>query len=134
LHAARGIPRRYAFDLLPAVPAVSAATATAATATTAATTTAAESTATTTATRRLGTSFVHVERAAVHFRSVQLGNRILRIAFFGHFHEGKPARLPCVPVRHNIYTLDVAVLCKRRVQFVLRGLIAQISDKDVCHA
>jgi hypothetical protein len=117
---------------LPAVPAISAATAASTTAT-AATTATAEST-TAAATCGLRTRFIHVQRPAVHFRTIQLGDRVLRVPLFRHFDESKAARLTRVSIRHNIYTLDVPVLGKRCVQFVLRGLIAEIPDKDIRHA
>jgi hypothetical protein len=127
----RAVHQNFELPELPAVPAIS--TTTASTTATASAATAAEP-ASTTATCRLRASFIYVKRPAIHFRAIQLRDRIFRIPLFRHFHEGKPARLPCVTVRHNVYTLDVTVLRKRRVQFVLRRLIAQISDKDIRHA
>jgi len=119
-------------NFLPAVPAISAAATTATTAS--ATTTAAESTSTTATTGRLRTRFVYVERATVHFRTVQLGDRVFRVPLFRHFDEGEAARLTRIAIRNNVYTLHIPVLGKCGVQFVLRSLIAQISDKDIGHS
>jgi hypothetical protein len=122
---------------LPASAATAAATTAAATTTTAtataATTAASAAEAATTAAGRLGSSFVHVDGATIHFSAVQLRNGRLGIALFGHFDEGEATRLPGVTIRNDIHALDVSVLGECGMQVLLRGLIAQIPDKNIGH-
>jgi hypothetical protein len=112
--------------------AAATTTAAAATATTAATTAAAAE-ATTTAAGRLGPSFVHVDGAPVEFGAIQLGNGRFGIALFGHFDEGEAARLPGVTIRNDVDALDVPVLGECGMQVLLRGLVAEVPDKNVGH-
>jgi hypothetical protein len=114
------------------LPALAAATAASAT-TTAATATAATTATTTTATGRLRARFVNVQRATIHFGSVKLGNCRFGVPLFRHFHEGKAPWLTAVAIGYDVNSLNAAVLCKRVLQIFLRGLVAQISDKDVRH-
>jgi len=126
---------RPSFQLPARATATAAAATAAATATAAAraTTTTTEATATAAATGRLRPSFVDVHRTAVEFRTVQLGNCSLGGASIRHFDEGEAAGLTGIPVRDDIHTLDIAVLCKRCVKLILRGLVAEISNEDVGH-
>jgi hypothetical protein len=114
------------------LPALSAATA-AATTTTAAATAAAPTAAAAAAAGRLWTRFVNVQGATVHFGPVQLGNRRLGIPLLRHFHEGEAAWLTAVAIGYDVNSLHTAVLRKCVLQVFLRGLVAQISDKDVRH-
>ena len=96
------------------LPARSAAAATAPATTT--------SRATTTAACRLRTGFIHIQRAAIHFRSVELGDGGLGIAPLRHFNKSKTPGLTAVAVGYDVNALDAAILGKRLLQVFLRGL------------
>jgi hypothetical protein len=87
----------------------------------------------TTPTGRFRARFVHVEGAAIQFGSIQLSDGRLRVLRVGHFYEGKAAGLTGVPVRDDIDSFNVAELGKSREQVLLRGLEAEITDKNVAH-
>jgi hypothetical protein len=57
----------------------------------------------------------------------------LRVLRIGHFDESEAAGLTGVPVREEIDLFDVAELGKRREQFLLRGLEAEIANKNLAH-
>jgi hypothetical protein len=82
---------------------------------------------------RFRARFVHVEGAAIQFGSVQLSDGRLRFLRVGHFYEGEAAGLAGVPVRDDIHSFNVAELGKSREQVLLRGLEAEIADKNVAH-
>ena len=86
-----------------------------------------------TRTARLRASFVHIEGAAIQFGSIQLRNSLLRVLRIGHFDESEPAGLTGVPVRDDIDLFDIAELGKSREQLLLRGLEAEIADKNLDH-
>jgi hypothetical protein len=115
--------------MLPAALKLPALTAAAATATFSAAAPAASES----ATSRLGTSFVDVQRPAVHLGSIQLCDGRIRALLIRHLHEGEATRLASVPIRNNVDPFDSAELRKCGVQLVLRGLIAQIPYENVSH-
>jgi hypothetical protein len=78
-------------------------------------------------------SFVHVQRAAIQFGSVQLRDGCLGLLRAGHLDERKSAWLARVPVRDDADFLYIAELCKRSEQVFLRGLVTEISYKNVSH-
>ena len=86
-----------------------------------------------TRTAKFRASFVHVEGAAIQFGSIQLRNSLLRVLRIGHFDEGEAAWLTRIPVREDIDLFDIAELGKSREQFLLRGLEAEIADKNLAH-
>ena len=86
-----------------------------------------------TRTAKFRASFVHVEGAAIQFGSIQLRNGLLRVLRIGHFDESEAAGLTGVPVRDDIDLFDIAELGKSREQFFLRGLEAEIADKNLAH-
>jgi hypothetical protein len=114
------------------LPARSAATATSTTAAAASATTAATTTAS--AASRLRTGFVNVQRAAVHFLAIELGDSRLGIAALGHFDKCKTTGLAAVAVRYDVNALDAAILRKSLLQVFLRSLVTQVSDKDIRHS
>src|SRR5438270_12440693 len=69
--------------------------------------------------RRLGTSFVYVERTAVQFLAVELRNGRLGFAPVCHFHERESTRLPCVTIGNNVHPLHRSILREGCVQFLL---------------
>jgi hypothetical protein len=101
---------------------------------TTATAAAAASTAATTTAGRFRTSFIYIQRTAVHFRPIELCDSRFGIAPFRHLHERKTAGLTAVPVRYDINALHPSVLGKRLLKVFLRGLVAQITDKNICHS
>jgi hypothetical protein len=114
------------------LPARSAATAT--TTTTAATTATAGATTTASAASGLRTGFIDVQRAAIHFLAIELGDSRFRIAALGHFDKCKTTGLAAVAVRYDVNALDAAILRKSLLQVFLRGLVTQVSDKDIRHS
>jgi hypothetical protein len=84
-------------------------------------------------TRRFRTRFVYINRPAVHFGAIQLGDSRFRVALFSHFDEGKTARLAGIAIRHDVDPLDIAVLGEGGVQVFLGGLVAEVPDKDIGH-
>src|SRR5947208_5526178 len=93
---------------LPSRFAASAAASAATTGTTAAATTTAAGSAASTKTAaaaeaalRLGTGFVHVQRAAVQSISVERGDRLVRLALVFHFDECETAGTPGFTIGHN---------------------------------
>jgi len=69
----------------------------------------------------------------MQFGSIQLRNSLLRVLRIGHFDESEAAGLTGVPVRDDIDLFDIAELGKSREQFLLRGLEAEIADKNLAH-
>ena len=54
------------------------------------------------ATGRLGPRLIDIQRPAIHIRAIQRGNGAIAFAIVMHLDEGKPTRLSCIAVRHNI--------------------------------
>ncbi len=81
-----------------------------------------------------GTGFVDVQRTAIHFHSVELCDSRLGIAFFRHFHKRESTGLTAVAVRYDINSFDAAILRESLLQDFLGGLVAQITDKNICHS
>src|SRR5262249_49123069 len=81
--------------------------------------------------RGLGTSFIHVQGAAVHLGAVELRNRGFRLALVGHLDKRETPGLSCVAIRHDVHAIHVPVLGERRMQLILGGLEAQISNEDI---
>ena len=69
----------------------------------------------------------------MQFGSIQLRNSLLRVLRIGHFDEGEAAGLTRIPVRDDFDLFDIAELGKSREQFLLRGLEAEIADKNLAH-
>jgi hypothetical protein len=107
------------------------ATSTASISTTAAGSAATPAAATESAACRLGTSFIHVQRAAVHLGAIELLDCGFGFLLVGHFDKREPAGLPRIAIRNNIHTVHVSILRERGVQLVLGGLETQIPDKDI---
>ena len=125
---------------LPARPTSTATASPATTGTTASTAAATGSaaaatkpTATAAATGGLGTGFIDVHGSPVQFGAIQLRNSRLGRAGIGHFDKGEAAGLAGVTVRNDVNALDIAVLCKRLMKFILRSLVAEISNENVGH-
>jgi hypothetical protein len=120
------------------LPAGTAATATTIAAAPAAPATAGTTTATAvaapaaTATCGLGTRFIHVQCTAIQLSAVELRDSGQCITLFRHLNECEAAGLPSVTVGHDTDALNIAIRSERRIQFILRRLITQISDKNVC--
>lgn len=115
----------------PAAAGTAASTATATATGSAATAT--KPTATAAATGWLRTGFIDVHGSPVQFGAIQLRNSGLGRAGIGHFDKGEAAGLAGVTVCNNVNALDVAVLCKRLMKFILRSLVAEISNENVGH-
>jgi hypothetical protein len=110
-----------------------ATTATAAAvSTTAATVAAAAATAESTA-LGAGTRFVHVQRAAVQFLTVQGLDGFHGLGLIGHFDKGEAAGLAGVTIAHNAGLFHSAVRGKSRLELRLRGLISKVSNKNIRH-
>jgi hypothetical protein len=86
-----------------------------------------------TPTARFRARFVYIEGAAIQLGSIQLSDGLLRVLRVGHFDECKTSGLAGVPVRNDIDSFNVAELGKSREQVLLRGLEAEIADKNVAH-
>jgi hypothetical protein len=112
------------------LPARSATTATAAPAAASATT----ATSTASAASGLRTGFIDVQRAAVHFLSIELGDGRFGVAALCHFDKCKTTGLAAVAIRYDVNALDAAVLRKSLLQVFLRSLVTQVSDKDIRHS
>ena len=69
----------------------------------------------------------------MQFGSIQSRNGRLRLLRIAHFDERKAAWLTRIPVRDDIYLVDIAELGKSREQFFLRGLETEIADKNLAH-
>ena len=69
----------------------------------------------------------------MQFGSVQLRNRLLRVLRIGHFDEREATRLTGVPIRNDIDLFDIAELGKGCEQVLLRGLEAEVADKNLAH-
>ena len=69
----------------------------------------------------------------MQFGSIQLRNSLLRVLRIGHCDESEAARLTGVPVRDDIDLFDVAESGKTGEQVLLRGLEAEIADKNLDH-
>jgi hypothetical protein len=55
------------------------------------------------------------------------------IVLFRHFDESEAAGLAGVPVRYDVYALDITVLLKSRQQVVLSRLETKVPHEYVCH-
>jgi hypothetical protein len=106
---------------LPAIPA--AATAAAAVSTTAAAT----------AAILLRPGFVHVELSAVEVTTVESGNGFVAFAVIGHFHEAESACASGVPVGHDVYTINGAVLLEHGSNSAFRRVEAKVSYENIFH-
>src|SRR5665213_754902 len=112
----------------PATTTAAAAAISTTAATVAAATAAAESTALGT-----GTGFVHVQRAAVQFLTVQGLNGFHGLGLIGHFDKGEAPRLAGVTIAHHAGFFNGAVRGKSGLELRLRGLVSKVSDKDIRH-
>ena len=70
----------------------------------------------------------------MQFGAIQLRYSRLRLLRIAHFHEGEAAWLTRISVRNDIDLFDIAELGKSREQFFLRGLKAEIADKNLAHS
>jgi len=69
----------------------------------------------------------------MQFGPIQLRNGRLRLLRIGHFDERKAARLTGVPVRDDSDLFDIAESGKSSEQVLLRGLEAEVADKNLAH-
>ena len=69
----------------------------------------------------------------MQFGSIQLRNSLLRVLRIGHFDEGEAAWLTRIPVRDDFDLFDIAEFGKSSEQVFLRGLEAEIADKNIDH-
>jgi hypothetical protein len=76
-------------------------------------------------------SFVNIQSPTVDFETIEAVDSRFCLSRVRHLNEGKPPRLPCVPVRHNIYAVNTSVLRKRSLQLVLGGPIIEIPYKNI---
>lgn len=70
----------------------------------------------------------------MEFGAVQLSNRVLRRRRFRHLDKCETAGLARVPVCDDVHAFHAAVSGESRMKIVLGSLIAEISDKYVCHS
>jgi ribosomal protein S14 len=84
-------------------------------------------------TARFRPGFIYVQRSTVKIGAIQLRDCGLSRLCFRHFDECEAARLARIPVGDNIHALHAAVGSERSVKIVLRSLIAEVSDKYICH-
>jgi hypothetical protein len=114
--------------------ATAAATAATVAAATAAITAAATAVAATTTwgTSFTRTRFVHGQRPAFDRLAVEFLDRLLRILFRGHGHEGKAARLPGELVLHERDFLHRACLGEEILEIGLRRVEGKISYVEFC--
>ena len=82
---------------------------------------------------KLRASFVHVDRAAVHHRSIECSNRTLGFRCLCHFKEGDAARFARIPVFDNADSFDAAVDAEKLAQLLLRHRDVQVPNKNISH-
>jgi hypothetical protein len=80
-----------------------------------------------------GTSFVNVNGPARKLRAIQLGNRLVSLIRIGHLYECKASRSSGVTIRHECYSIYLAVLRKELTQVILSGMEIEITNKYVFH-
>src|ERR1700758_1463342 len=83
---------------------------------------------------RLGACFVHIQCAPTHLRSVQGGDRLFAILRTRHLHEAKAPRASGLTIRHDGYSVHLAIGFEQLTQLVFRCVEIQISNEDVLHA
>src|SRR5205823_2386022 len=92
--------------------------------------------ATTTAAPRpfgLGTSFVHVERAAVQIPSVESVDGRITLGVVAHFNESKTTWLSGIAISDNVDPIHGAISFKKRADRLLRRAKTEISYKNILH-
>jgi hypothetical protein len=77
------------------------------------------------------TRFVHRQSPPAQFGAVQCRHRFVRIGIHRHFDKRKTARLTCISVLHNLYSIHLAVCGKCRIQILLGSLERNVPDINV---
>jgi hypothetical protein len=118
----------------PGRPAATAAARTS-TATAAVSTAAAEpvpaTTAESTGARFTRTRFVHRQSPAAQFGAVQRCHCLVRIGIHRHFDKSETARLPSVPILHDLHSIHLPICGKGRIQILLGRLERNVPDIDI---
>ena len=79
------------------------------------------------------TGFVNVQRTAIQFPAIQLGNRPVAFGIVRHFDEPKAAGLSRVPIGHHTHAIDGAIRFKHGANRIFGSTEAEISYKNVFH-
>ena len=74
---------------------------------------------------------IDAQRAAAELVTVKLLDGLRRRRFFGELDEGESSRAPGVPIGRQIDVLDPPDLRKQVLQFFLRRLEIQVTDKNL---
>ena len=69
-----------------------------------------------------------VKVPASQIRAVERFHRGVRGRIVHHFHESETARLPGIPVLHDLHPLYLSVCGKRRVEVLFGGLERNVPD------
>jgi hypothetical protein len=77
------------------------------------------------------TRFVDRQLAAVQVLSIQPLDSRLRFRFLRHFHKAKATRVTAQLVLDHNGRSDLTKIGKRRQQFVVRGIVRQVTDIDI---
>ena len=80
-----------------------------------------------------GAGFIYIEGSASELRTVQFGNRLLTLILIRHLNERKSARPSRVTIRHECYSIHLAVLPKESTQVIFKDVEIEIADKNVFH-
>jgi len=81
----------------------------------------------------LGTGFVHVQRTAIQFPAIQLGDRTIRFRVSAHLNESKTTCLTSVTICHEADAIHSAISLKQSAHLIFRGTVTQISYENILH-
>ena len=112
------------------LPAGLAPAAAAAESTTAATVAAATAESTAFGTR---TGFVHIQRAAVQFLTIEGLDGFHGLGLIGHLDKGEAARLASIAIANHAGFFYRTIGGKSSLELGLRGLISKVSNKNIRH-
>ncbi len=96
-----------------------------------------ESTASTTTaagTIRLGTRFIHIERASANLAAVNAGNRFLAFLGVCHLDKAEAARTASIAISHDADTVHLSIGRKQLSQFIFPSVKIQIADENILQA
>jgi hypothetical protein len=79
------------------------------------------------------TSFVNVQRTAVEFSAIQLGDCPVAFGIVCHFDEPEAAGLSGVPVGHHTHAINGTIRFKHGANRIFGSTEAEISYKNVFH-
>ena len=77
------------------------------------------------------TSFIDRQGPSTQLSAVQCCHRLVRVGINRHFDKRETTGLPCIPVFHYLYSVNLAICGKGRIQILLCRLERNVPDINI---